>query len=219
MSVERDKLIAQPNNEIDQLCAVGRIPVVLSKADAGYEIAHCAGCLRTLSWPSPRPDAWAAPVPCPECQRIYFTAARNRSGIEIPKDEASQVNDAQQASRTAPDSPPLPIAIQLLSNFFGAGLVVDERRQSARYALSAPVVVVPLSNDGMPVAEAYSMTLLDISASGMGLMRTGQAIGSYLLIDFAAAGAPGTQCLIKVCWRNEAHGITKLGGEFIPFVR
>ncbi|QDV72494.1 PilZ domain-containing protein [Botrimarina mediterranea] len=210
---EMESLIAQFESEFDRLCSIGTTTHAPWMETESHEIECCEKCDRNLSWPTPRPEMWAAPVPCPQCDHVYFTLARNHARVSLAVDDSEDVDAAPLEPER--HNATLPAAKKLFSAFLGGDYAVQERRQSVRYPMSAPVVVVPLGGDGAPIAEAYSMTLLDISSGGLGLMKTGEAVGDYLLVDFAVAGSPGTQCFAKVCWRKESHGITKLGVKFV----
>lgn len=215
MSTDMEQLVARLDNEFDYLCNIGKVPITPPKVSESHLIGNCAGCARDLPWPTPRSGFWAAPVPCPQCGRVYFTEARNHSSVKLDQPGSVPTTTTVTALQDIASGDANSAGAEIVSEFFGADCVTHERRRSIRYALSAPVVVVPLDSEGRPIAEAYDMTLLNISTGGVGLMRTGEAIGERLVIDFAIAGYPGVQAVGEVRWRSEAYGVTKLGCEFV----
>jgi hypothetical protein len=219
VSIEIEKLVAQLDEEFDYLCDIGKVPRTPANVLESHLIGNCAGCKRDLPWPAPRSGFWAAPVSCPQCGQVYFTEGRSTNGIAIPHLKASTNSPNTTVSETGvpPNKPNSVLATgsEVFSAFFGEECEWVERRRTARYPLSAPVVVVPLNEQGRAIAEAYDMTLLNISVGGVGMMRTGEAIGDLMLIDFAAAGYPGIQAVGQVRWRTKAYGVTKLGCEFV----
>lgn len=211
MSTEIEQLVAQLDEEFNFLCDIGKVPRTPANVLESHLIGNCAGCDRDLPWPAPRAGFWAAPVSCPQCGQVYFTEGRSANGIALPQLKAS----SSPPSKSATPTNVLASGNEVFSAFFGEECERVERRRTVRYPLSAPVVVVPLNEQGRAVAEAYDMTLLNISMGGVGMMRTGEAMGDLMLIDFAQAGYPGVQAVGQVRWRTKAYGVTKLGCEFV----
>lgn len=219
MSIEIEKLVAQLDEEFNFLCDIGKVPRTPASTLESHLIGNCAGCERDLPWPAPRPGFWAGPVSCPQCGQVYFTEGRSTNSIALPqlKASASLLNPSVTETITPLSKPNSVLATgsEVFSAFFGEECEWVERRRTVRYPLSAPVVVVPLNQQGRAIAEAYDMTLLNISVGGVGMMRTGEAVGELMLIDFAVAGYPGVQVVGQVRWRTKAYGVTKLGCEFV----
>jgi hypothetical protein len=214
MSIEIEKLVAQLDEEFNYLCDIGKVPRTPTSKLESHLIGNCAGCERDLPWPAPRPGFWAGPVSCPQCGQVYFTEGRSTNGIALPHLKTSASSLLTSAQPNKPNSV-LSTGSEVFSAFFGEECEWVERRRTARYPLSAPVVVVPLNEQGRAIAEAYDMTLLNISVGGVGMMRTGEAVGDLMLIDFAVAGYPGVQAVGQVRWRTKAYGVTKLGCKFV----
>ncbi|TWT98011.1 hypothetical protein Pla108_21660 [Botrimarina colliarenosi] len=202
-------------DELDFLCQIGRVPRSPSAVDRSDLISVCDGCDRDLHWPTPRAGRLAAPAPCPQCGRCYFTEVDSVVTIESANPFWTAIPAAPKADGVNAKGDAKPIGGDVLAKLFGADCVIDERRQLARYAMSAPVVGVPLDRKGRPIDEAIALTVLNVSAGGVGLMSTHEYDGELLAIDFSPAGFPGVQAIGVVRWRQPLHGVTKFGCEFL----
>ncbi|QDV72498.1 hypothetical protein K2D_06570 [Planctomycetes bacterium K2D] len=206
-------LLASWDKEIDFLCGVGPTTDPRPELTPTCMLSACLTCHCDLSeLPAPKGGEWASDTSCPGCGRWYFVMGRPQpssldchagSGSEADREPSgSKKNSLRNFGR------------EVLEELLGPACVKRERREWARYPMSAPVVGVPLDADGRPICEAIALTLLNISEGGLSAMARQAIPGNAIVIDFASAGCPSFQKIGRICWCETAHGITKFGCEF-----
>ena len=199
---------------LEHLCG-SRADEVGSHALATVTLEKCHSCQLSLPWPLPVVGQWASPVACPRCHRWYFTQTRNHATPELViQFEPVPAKAVVQKSDKAPHTIPTKVAY-IIAKLFGDCFVHEERRNSVRYAMSLPIVAAPLNENGLPEAEAFQLTILNLSAGGCLLLADQYVEYPLLMLDFSSANCVGIQLLARIV-RQETSGVgTKLGCEFL----
>lgn len=103
----------------------------------------------------------------------------------------------------------------LLEKLLGSKSKRVDRRQGVRYPITLPIAGVPLDDSFLPTRKTLSMTLMDFSITGVGVLTENTLSENLMVFDFASLGYPGVQLLAQVRWRNSVGQIMKVGFEFI----
>jgi hypothetical protein len=202
-------------NEVDAACRVGPAsPNESAELLPSIPIDNCTGCGHYLGWKSPAPESWASPMECPGCQRWHYTRCENDS-------KHNKSNDAHDRSAIITQCKDWTnkncksITERLLAPYVDkVAPLKDDRRHEQRYDVSLPLVGIPIDFSGATMGECLNLTLSDLSFSGAGMISRGVTDCPQLLLDFAAAGLPGTQLLLEIRWSRIGSGWTHLGGIF-----
>lgn len=199
---------------VEHLCYSGKA-VPGAHSTTAVTLDHCHSCQLPLPWPLPVAGQWASPVACPQCHRWYFTETRNHSTPEltIPIESRESSTDVQSWNQSQP-SVSAKVA-SIIAKLFGECFVHEERRGFIRYALSLPIVAVPLNEKGLPVAEAFGLSILNFSAGGCLLLADNQVENPLLLLDFSSADCLGIQLLARILRQETCDTGIKVGCEFL----
>lgn len=182
-----------------------------SESLASLPIGLCRGCEGHLEWQSPVVGQRAAAVTCPNCGRCCFINEQGKSSVE-KKDGASQpMPPTPNRSASKMHS----VTEVLLEKLLESDSRTTERRRDIRYPTTHPIVGIPLNDSLLPSCDTISMTLIDLSLTGAGVICDEGFYENLIIFDFNSLGCPGIQLLAQVRWRVFDGDAMKVGFEFV----
>lgn len=152
----------------------------------------------------------AEALPCPKCGRYYFTVAQD----EAPREKGDVTNHPLFADAQSPNDVNV-VTRSLLENLLGSKNKRVDRRQGIRYPITRPIAGVPLDDSSSPTRKTITMTLIDFSITGAGVLCDNTFYENLIVFDFALLGYPGVQLLSRVRSRYWVGKTMKVGFEFI----
>jgi hypothetical protein len=188
------------------------------KAPGEIPVDYCSGCGTLVALRPPTPEQPVSSFLCRTCGAVYFGAdVGDATEPVIGLDKAVQLRicEVTIVPESAAAAVPPEHVRRLIKSLGGEKYEGPERRRDQRYAVTVPVVAVPLGQDFRIVGEPVKMTTLNVSLGGAALMHTRFTEAPYFALDFTSAGVELLQVVLQVLRVRNLGPLYEIGGRFI----
>jgi hypothetical protein len=181
-------------------------------------IDRCSSCGAIIALQPPTPNSEVSAWLCKTCGAVYFGSDDGGAeccGVTRSETDNPFISPVEVNMQAAAPSVPSENVQRLIKSLVPGEYTGPDRRIHKRYAVTVPVIVLPLTSDFRINGEPVQMTTANVSLGGAALIHTRFIDGPYLALDFTVAGIELLQVVLKVLRVQGAGPVYEVGGQFI----
>lgn len=183
-------------------------------------IDRCGSCGTPVLLRRPSQDGPASAWLCRRCGSVFFARGQEKDGkllrgVAKPVSYHDVMKELNVHLSTASQAVSRRDVMRLVECFAKRSFTGPETRRQHRHTVTAPVTVVPLSQDMRIAAPAERVLTLNVSSGGAALFHTRRIPQPYLAIDFAYAGVNLLPVILEATRVRQVASSFEIAGRFV----